>query len=173
MKAPEVPQITTGKVFQLQTRVVRAVLFKTMACIFHELIFTDPVDITIEEGSELRLQFEEPAPPGSYEDIKWYKGSTNGYDRIVHFIEGTIFNYWGDYCSSASPCDASNKSDKGELDTHTGTFTIHQVKLSDTSYYYYAFYSGITGDTGNNYEYIVDVYGRFIMKKSKGIVVCF
>ena len=129
-----------------------------MACIFHELIFTDAVDIAIEEGSELRLQFEEPAPPGNYEDIRWYKGSTNGDGRIVHFSEDAqVFNYYGDYCSSSSPCDVS---DKGELDIRTGTFTFHQVQLNDDDYYYYHFYPG---DTGHKYEYSVEVYGRFIM----------
>ena len=112
--------------------------------------------ITIKEGNELKLNFTEPATPGSYEEIRWYKGSTNGKDKIVHFIEGILFYYYGDYCLGTSPCDASDKSDKGELDTTTGIFTIHQVLLNDSGYYYYYYYPS---DTGRSYEYNVNVYG--------------
>ena len=113
-----------------------------------------------EENTVLKLQFEEPATPESYIEIRWYKGSTDGDDRIVYFNKDVqIFYYYGDYCSGSSPC---HLSDKGELDTSTGTFTIHQVQLDDSGYYYYSFYPG---DTSDKYEYNVDVYGGLNINK--------
>ena len=132
------------------------------------MTIADPVGITIKEGSELKLQFEEPATPGSYEEIRWYKGSTGGDDKIVHFRKGSWYTYYGDYCSGISPCDVPDKSDKGELDTTTGTFTIHQVKLSDTGYYYYYFYTYDTDGNGQKYEYTVDVSGKLSKNKTEG-----
>ena len=114
-----------------------------------------------EENTKLKLNFTETATPGSYTEIRWYKGSTSGKDRIVHFIEHTLLYYYGDYCSGSSPCKESEKSNKGELDTTTGTFIINKVLLDDAGYYYYSFLVDGMTDTGSKYQYSVDVYGRY------------
>ena len=76
----------------------------------------------------------------------------------MHFIDKNFLNYYGGYCSAPSPCDEADKSDKGVLDTTTGTFTIHYVELSDEDFYYYKF--GSESDTGTKYEYYLEVYGK-------------
>ena len=119
------------------------------------------MNLNIEENTEAQLTFNKSATPGSYTEIKWYKGSTDGTDRIVHYSNNTLFKYWGDYCSGIdSPCDASNKSDKGELDITTGIFTIKNLVLDDAGYYYYYFHTDSTSNTGNEYEYALEVYGK-------------
>ena len=49
----------------------------------------------VNESEEVKLEFPEPGAPGSYDEIRWYKGSTSAGERIVFFISGTI-NYYGD-----------------------------------------------------------------------------
>ena len=112
----------------------------------------------IEEKSQYTLKFEGPAASGGYEEITWYKGSTDGADRIVFYISGTL-NYYGDYCTcSKCPCLTS---EKGSLNMDTGDFTINSVELPDDGYYYYQFYAPSSiGDTGSKYEYKLDVYGE-------------
>ena len=110
------------------------------------------------------LEFEQPGTPGAYEEIRWYKGSTHRDDRIVFYIGGTV-NYYNDYCLNDIHCETS---EKGELNTDTGDFTIHSVELIDDGYYYYRFYvDNDNPDTGSKYEYNMEVYGNYITFNTK------
>ena len=67
----------------------------------------------------------------------------------MFYLSGTIY-YYNEYCSGSSPCETS---DKGELNTTTGGFTIFNAQFTDTDYYYYTFYiSAEEPNTGTKYE---------------------
>ena len=115
------------------------------------------MNIVVQENSQYTLEFEEPAIPGTYEEITWYKGSTSSDETIVIYINGETLRYYDDYCSSSSRCSTS---EKGELNTDTGGLTIKSVELSDDDYYYYRFLNPGSYDTGIKFEYNLDVYGE-------------
>ena len=125
------------------------------------------MNIAVQEKSPHVLEFEETRTPGTYEEINWYKGSTHGADRIVFYVGGTV-NYYNDYCLNDTHCKTS---DKGELNTDTGDFTIHSVELTDDDYYYYKFYKLNSSDTGHKYEYNLEVYGNFVTFITKHFII--
>ena len=128
------------------------------------ILISDPVVLTAEEGSEVSLQFTDPGSGGPYEEIVWYKGTTNSSGRIA-FVNNSVTEeqilYYNDYCSGSSPC---NSSTKGELNISTGEFTIYSVELTDDNYYYYGFYiEGGSANTGLKYEINLTVSGKHLI----------
>ena len=113
-----------------------------------------------QEGKQVSLQFTEPGSGGRYEDITWYKGESRRSKYIFVSLAGGQPLYYNDYCSGSSPCKTS---EKGQLNTTTGEFTIHSVEMTDDAYYFYYFYIyGGSPDTGHKYEINMTVSGKEI-----------
>ena len=124
-------------------------------------IILDPVVVTAKEGFEVLLQFANPGSGGPYEEIVWYKGATGSTDNRIVFVHPAATGgqplYYNDYCSGSSRCYTS---EKGQLNTTTGEFTIRSVELTDGDYYYYDFYGGGSTATGHKYEINLTVSGK-------------
>ena len=128
--------------------------------------FADRQVVTAEEDSKLQLSFIEPATNVQYEKIEWYKGLKQPEGRIAMVLHSLSdqAQYFNQYCSANSPCQSS---DKGVLDSKTGTMTIHSVNIIDEDFYYYYFstYGRVTQDTGEKYEIKVEIFGKLYCHK--------
>ena len=111
------------------------------------------------------LPITEPAIPGTYEEIWWYRHGKSGSSKRIVLLHPSLTEglplYSAEYCSEARPC---HRSDKISLNTQTGELTIYNVSLADDDYYSYQFYapkSEGASDTGYKYETFLEVYGRY------------
>ena len=74
-------------------------------------------------------------------------------------MAGSFFYYFNAYCPGSGFCSAS---EKGSLNLTTGEFTILSVELSDEGFYYHKFHvNSDNPNTGEKYEYNLDVYAKF------------
>ena len=65
-------------------------------------------------------------------------------------------------------------SSKGEVNSATGEFTIHNVELTDADYYYYSFHTdGGTDDIGHKYEINLTVSGKCFVNSTTIISLTF
>ena len=50
------------------------------------LCLVDPVHLKLQEGTQFKLEFTEPAPKGmKYKEIGWMKGNSDSKSKIVFF----------------------------------------------------------------------------------------
>ena len=93
------------------------------------------MNLKTKEGTMVQLEFPGPASVGTYEEIKWFKGTTKErVPFVLPRVSGGKPLYYGHFCSGPSPYENSTH---GELNVTSGQLIIYNVNRTDEDKYFY------------------------------------